>query len=31
VKWTVVATLLPIAFGIAICGAVAVVWRLAAK
>jgi len=28
VKWTTLATLLPIAFGIVICGAVAYVWRL---
>jgi ferrous iron transport protein B len=28
VKWTVVATLLPIAFGIVICGVVASVWRM---
>jgi ferrous iron transport protein B len=28
VKWTVVATLLPIAFGIVICGVVALVWRM---
>lgn len=28
VKWTTVATLLPIAFGLAICAAVAFVWRM---
>jgi ferrous iron transport protein B len=27
-KWTVVATLMPIAFGIVLCGLVALLWRL---
>lgn len=27
-KWTIIATLLPIAFGVVICGGVALVWRM---
>lgn len=30
-KWTAVATLMPLAFGAVLCGAVALVWRLAAR
>ena len=30
-KWTAVATLMPLAFGAILCGAVAFVWRLAAR
>jgi len=30
-KWTAVATLLPVAFGVILCGAVAIVWRAVAS